>query len=475
MGDIEATGILNTRHAKTLAQLFRIQRHSLSTTATVQDGTTLNTPPKQTLILAVLVNDDDHAFHHLEIQQDSIDTVVNDLRQLYQTEMIGVANAKNLDDVYDIQIIPIRASSKNTTSKVSYCCCIFWISPFMFFFDENGRDEPIVQVTHFLSHSPIQILADAMSKASESSTTVESKPLSSILQDGWKRIREWNVDMGRYDIPYTVNAMTTINTASLKLTRTIRAKVSNWKSRIGRGLFIQDFGSEVATLRKRILDLYDSETRLGVGVATVAPYRYEMRQQLQQYMDTSIKQVFQGQVTNLEKATLKRFNAALLLTVDNNKNTKESAESIQGKNAATMRKEALLFETVLDDLAVPELGLTKDKAIRTLTTKLNNALNTFRDSPAAKLKRLQQVTKVVNKEKEPGQRSISFGLDLVAMLRPDGFGSLQGFAGYQLPGGNSITFGVHNDADDPQVIAQFGGVRPPLLRVQPKLRVDVEM
>jgi hypothetical protein len=44
-----------------------------------------------------------------------------------------------------------------------------------------------------------------------------------------------------------------------------------------------------------------------------------------------------------------------------------------------------------------------------------------------------------------------------------------------LPGGNSITFGVHNDADDPQVISQFGGVRPPLLKVQPKLRVDVEL
>jgi hypothetical protein len=63
---------------------------------------------------------------------------------------------------------------------------------------------------------------------------------------------------------------------------------------------------------------------------------------------------------------------------------------------------------------------------------------------------------------------------LVAMLRPDGYGNLQGFTGYQL-GGNSITFGIHNDADDPQTIAQFGGVRPPLLRIQPKLRVDVEM
>ena len=65
-------------------------------------------------------------------------------------------------------------------------------------------------------------------------------------------------------------------------------------------------------------------------------------------------------------------------------------------------------------------------------------------------------------------------LFLYSNHHPDGFGSLQGFCGYQL-GRNSITLGIHNDADDPQTIAQFGGVRPPLLKVQPKLRVDVEL
>ena len=65
-------------------------------------------------------------------------------------------------------------------------------------------------------------------------------------------------------------------------------------------------------------------------------------------------------------------------------------------------------------------------------------------------------------------------LDMVAMIRPDGFGNLQGFAGYQL-GPHSLTVGVHNDADDPGVISQFGGVRPPFLRFQPKLKLDVEL
>jgi hypothetical protein len=318
-----------------------------------------------------------------------------------------------------------------------------------------------------------QILADAVAKANDLST--DSKSLLLVLNDALRIVRQQNQNapykIGYYETPNIANAIAMINDVYMKQSRIVRTKIMIWKSRISRGLLIDGFGKEASELRKRILNHYDLETIVSAGITNVIPYRYEMNQLLQSYIETSIQECFKGQVVNLEKATVKRFNTELLKTVD----SKESVESILGNNAATMRKEALLFETVIEDIEVPDLGLTKDKPIRDLATKLNNALNAFPDSPAAKLKRLQQVTKVVNKEKEPGQRSISFGLDLVAMLRPDGFGSLQGFAGYQLPGGNSITFGIHNDADDPQVIAQFGGVRPPLLRVQPKLRVDVEM
>ena len=154
--------------------------------------------------------------------------------------------------------------------------------------------------------------------------------------------------------------------------------------------------------------------------------------------------------------------------------TSSSEESAFDDSAAAMRTWAYSFDSTMTELEVPSLGLTKDKASREMSAKLNEVLTEFPDSPQAQLKRLKQVKKTTSKERKPTQRAVDLGLDLVAMIRPDGFGSLQGFAGYQL-GGNSITVGVHNDADDPQVIAQFGGVRPPLLRVQPKLRVDVEL
>lgn len=324
---------------------------------------------------------------------------------------------------------------------------------------------------------------DAITIANElSSDSTDASPssFSSIVLEAIRIVRESKSSTTTIlDIPSHIQAMTTINTAYVQLLRTMRVKVMQWKNRISRGLINDQFGTDASTIRQRILSSYDTATigTIGVSSLSIVQYRYNVRKQLQSYIDTSIQQAFKGQVTNLEKSTIKRFNSELLqsLDVSSTSTNKESIETVMGNNAATMRKEALLFEKCMDDMEVPALGLVKDSALRDIATKLNTSLMNFPDSPAAKLKRYQQVTKVVNKEKRPGQRSINFGIDLVAMLRPDGFGSLQGFAGYQLPGGNSITFGIHNDADDPQVIAQFGGVRPPLLRVQPKLRVDVEM
>jgi hypothetical protein len=194
-----------------------------------------------------------------------------------------------------------------------------------------------------------------------------------------------------------------------------------------------------------------------------------MRNQLAALVDSSIADLFAAQVTNLESRTLKRLHAQLLKKMD-----KVPVEEIPSENAAAIRAAMFAFDTTMNDLEVPSLSLTKTKACREMEAKLTDEVATFDDSPAAQIKRMKKVTEVTKKEKKPGQRSVDFGLDLVAVLRPDGYGSLQGYAGYQL-GGNSITFGIHNDADDPQAIAQFGGVRPPLLRVQPKLRVDVEM
>eukprot|EP00977_Amphora_coffeiformis_P005971 scaffold1271_cov167-Amphora_coffeaeformis.AAC.6 len=246
-----------------------------------------------------------------------------------------------------------------------------------------------------------------LSLASEASKGALS---DSSLTESYNKVKSSNFAALGLDTPSTAKAFVDVGNAFGYYTRVARAKVAAWKSRVARGLLIDDFGASATELRQIVLQGFDSDTLAAAGLPLVADYRVNMRASLQAFVETGITDIFSSLLQNLEKKILKRFNAALLKTMN------DPAESLMNSNAATVRRETFAFEKSVEAYAVPSLGLNKDKAIR----------------------------------------------------------DLQGFCGYQL-GGNSLTFGIHNDADDPQVIAQFGGVRPPLLRVQPKLRVDVEM
>jgi hypothetical protein len=263
-------------------------------------------------------------------------------------------------------------------------------------------------------------------------------------------------------------AFLTCRQAYAKQAKTARAKIAAFKARVSRGLLCDGFGDQAESLLSKALDGFDGETLACAGLTLVSKYRLEMRMQLQTLVETSLEELYDSQIVNLEKSTLKKLSRQLL------SQQTESFESNVDSDAAAARNAAATFESGMDTLQIPSLGLTKDKAIREMAAKITDAINKFPDSPESQLKRMNVVKQTTGKEKKPSARAVDLGIDVVAMIRPDGFGSLQGFAGYQL-GGNSITVGVANDADDPQVIAQMGGVRPPLIRIQPKLKVDVEL
>ena len=80
------------------------------------------------------------------------------------------------------------------------------------------------------------------------------------------------------------------------------------------------------------------------------------------------------------------------------------------------------------------------------------------DFPETAAARLEEVRKVEKSTKRPpktkGQKIVNIGLNLVGMLRPPGFGNLQGFFGYStgflgLP--LELLLGVQNDGDTPEV------------------------
>jgi hypothetical protein len=115
-----------------------------------------------------------------------------------------------------------------------------------------------------------------------------------------------------------------------------------------------------------------------------------------------------------------------------------------------------LFAVGALSLEVPSLSLTKSRTMGEMDNKLNSALTLFPDLPAARIRSLANVDHVVCKKKQPAEGSASIALDLIAMVCLDMFGNLQGFVGYQL-GPHSMMVGVHNNADSPGVILQFGG------------------
>ncbi|KAL3925307.1 MAG: hypothetical protein SGILL_000496 [Bacillariaceae sp.] len=412
VGDIEAAGWKNTRHARTLTAFFR------SRLAFSAEGK----GKKQALIMCIKSTTENAA----KLEK----TLLGEVKNLFEATVAEAKQSVSFSDLYDVQVNTVATKAEAQ-----------------------------------------EAIAAAKTAASDiaSSSGSESSILASVLQDASERIKESGITSVALDPPHIAQAFVAVSNAHAKQSKSARAKIAGWKSRAARGLWSDGFGSDAEAMRKQILSGFDSQTLLAAGLPLVASYRLEMRNQLAALVDSSIADLFDAQAVNLEIRTLKRLHAQLLKKMD-----KVPVDEVPSENAAAIRAAMFAFDTTMKDLEVPSLSLTKTKSCREMEAKLTDEVATFDDSPAAQIKRMKKVTEVTSKDKKPGQRSVDFGLDLVAVLRPDGYGTLQGFAGYNL-GGNSITFGIHNDADDPQTIAQFGGVRPPLLRVQPKLRVDVEM
>ena len=311
-----------------------------------------------------------------------------------------------------------------------------------------------------------KVMSSAESAAAKSATSGKSLPTA--FSDMYKQITAASDKVCPTPVAEAVLAC---NDAYSRASKLSRGKIASWKHRVSRGLLVPNFGTQAEALLARTLDLFDRDTMAAAGLPRAGEQRLAIRKKLQDREEGILKRLFDDQMTILEKNILKRFQSSLLRKMDKDTDVTKFFES----NADALRSATMSFVLGASSLQVPSLSLTMAKAAKDMDDKLNNALLTFPDSPAAKIKAMAKVRQTVSKKKQPSDgASIDVALDIVAMIRPDGFGNLQGFAGYQL-GPHSVTVGVHNDADDPGVISQFGGVRPPFMRVQPKLKLDVEL
>jgi hypothetical protein len=222
--------------------------------------------------------------------------------------------------------------------------------------------------------------------------------------------------------------------------------VGQWQTRIGDGKLVGKFGERVQQLLDSVRKSYNART---VGSLTVRD-RAERARQLDLYLASAVSELFRQQLENLQASTTIKFRKSLVKLA-------ASPEGLQPEEEQQLLRKALfdlLAET--SDLEVESLGLSSAALQTQVSTALQALLTDFPETAAARLEEVRKVEKNTKKPpKRKGQRAVNIGLNLVGMLRPPGFGNLQGFMGYStgfmgLP--LELLLGVQNDGDSPEVI-----------------------
>ncbi|CAM9916582.1 unnamed protein product [Ectocarpus fasciculatus] len=237
-------------------------------------------------------------------------------------------------------------------------------------------------------------------------------------------------------------------------------QLKSWRQSVGAGRVVADFGERSTKLYRSSVKAFDTKT---VRFSTSAT-RTTKRAALLSTMETGIKELYARQLSMLCARTLKSYKAALVKLLEDDVLNEESEANV-------LRQTLFSFEADATSLVPDVFSLGFEDEYEELEADLQEFSEKFADSPAAQAKAIQKVDTKVQKPK--GERSVGFGLGLVGMVRQDGYGNLQGFTGYRA-GPHTITMGYANDASLPDASGGAAG-KVPLLRLQPKLNVDIEL
>ena len=151
--------------------------------------------------------------------------------------------------------------------------------------------------------------------------------------------------------------------------------------------------------------------------------------------------------------------------------SKEAAVSPDAASAARQAAE-FAFDAAATPLEVEELALAVGPAKAALADECGEIVAGFAQSTAAQLQAARVQEKAARSRKAADkQRSLVCGVQLVSMIRPKGFASLQGFATYNL-GPHSLIMGYSNDGD---AATTQTGAPVPFFRFQPKLELNVDL
>lgn len=239
---------------------------------------------------------------------------------------------------------------------------------------------------------------------------------------------------------------------------------------VGYARTVGKFGGRVVQLMDEVRSGFLASTRGSVMVKE----RSSRLAQLMRFVTSEVSSMFDAQVQSLRYEAERRMRAELLrLAAKTSVPDSASALASSGKeNRAELEDEARRqvlqwFRLSSQDIQVPSLGLLVDVETEgELEAQLRKLCKDFSSSAVAKALAMQQMEKQIKRsaarsdvEGELGRkRGIGVSLSLVGMLRPPGYGNIQGVVSYVAPallGGVlplSLVLGFQNDADTPEVL-----------------------
>lgn len=224
--------------------------------------------------------------------------------------------------------------------------------------------------------------------------------------------------------------------------------ISDWQSRVGSGRLIANFGKRVESL----MVLIQKQFRERTLASNLVKERAEKARLLSDTLQISITNLYRQQISILQSKVIGRFRKSI-------RNQMMKADSVSTDQEKQLLRNSLFeFKNKADELEVPIFGLNIESTQSEFSNSLQTLLKEFPDSAIAKLDSLKKIEKKTRKPaKKPKNRAINLAFSIVGMLRPNGYGNLQGFVNYAtgLAGFPiDFLFGFHNDGESPEVICK---------------------
>jgi len=241
--------------------------------------------------------------------------------------------------------------------------------------------------------------------------------------------------------------------------------INQFRSRVNSGKVIQNFGKRVEKMTSDISKAY-YEATMGCNIVRERANRATL---LSANIRRAANTIFKQQIGLIQSSSANKFKQTLVNGMRKGLSDEDQQQSL--------RQALYDFRLEAGELECGTFSeLDAAAAVTEQSTTLQNILKEFPESNQARLETLKQMTKKVQKPRRKKGRAVNIGLNLVGMLRPPGYGNLQGFAGYStgllgLP--LDILVGFQNDGDSPEVMGDDREY--PVLRLQPKIHFDIDV